>query len=57
MPEELKQLLWKLADTLRGKMDADDLRDDPFNAYGPGDVGTVRVAIEAEIHDEADDGH
>lgn len=27
MPEELKQLLWKLADTLRGKMDADDFRD------------------------------
>ncbi|MBX2897178.1 MAG: type I restriction-modification system subunit M [Cyclobacteriaceae bacterium] len=27
MPEELKQLLWRLADTLRGKMDADDFRD------------------------------
>jgi len=27
MPEELGQLLWKLADTLRGKMDADDFRD------------------------------
>ena len=27
MPEELRQLLWKLADTLRKKMDADDFRD------------------------------
>lgn len=27
MPQELQQLLWKLADTLRGKMDADDFRD------------------------------
>ncbi|MBX2915224.1 MAG: type I restriction-modification system subunit M [Cyclobacteriaceae bacterium] len=27
MPEDLKQLLWRLADTLRGKMDADDFRD------------------------------
>lgn len=27
MPEELKQQLWRIADTLRGKMDADDFRD------------------------------
>lgn len=28
----------------------DDLQDDPFNAYSTDDIGTVRVAIEAEIH-------
>lgn len=27
MPEELKQYLWRIADSLRGKMDADDFRD------------------------------
>jgi type I restriction enzyme M protein len=27
MSEELKQKLWRIADTLRGKMDADDFRD------------------------------
>jgi len=27
MPEELRQLLWRIADTLRGKMDADDFHD------------------------------
>lgn len=27
MPEELRQHLWRIADTLRGKMDADDFRD------------------------------
>lgn len=27
-----------------------DLKDNPFNAYTENDVGTVRVAIEAEIH-------
>jgi type I restriction enzyme M protein len=27
MPEKLEQQLWKIADTLRGKMDADDFRD------------------------------
>lgn len=32
------------------KMTADDLKDDPFNAYTAADSGTVRVAIEQEIH-------
>lgn len=32
------------------KMDTPDLQDDPFNAYTPADKGTIRVAIEAEIH-------
>lgn len=32
------------------KMDRDDLKDDPFNAYSDSDVGTVRVVLEAEIH-------
>jgi len=27
MPEKLEQILWRIADTLRGKMDADDFRD------------------------------
>ncbi|MEZ4974412.1 MAG: type I restriction-modification system subunit M N-terminal domain-containing protein [Cyclobacteriaceae bacterium] len=27
MPEQLEQLLWRIADTLRGKMGADDFRD------------------------------
>ena len=27
MSEDIKQKLWKIADTLRGKMDADDFRD------------------------------
>lgn len=38
------------------KMGAEDLQDDPFNAYSAEDVGTVRVAIEQEIHG-ADDQH
>lgn len=36
------------------KMGEDDLRDDPFNAYTAADTGTVRVAIELEIHDKED---
>ncbi len=32
------------------KLEAADLRDNPFNAYTSNDVGTVRVAVEAEIH-------
>ena len=34
------------------KMAAQDLRDDPFNAYTSSDVGTVRVAVEQDIHGE-----
>lgn len=36
------------------KMGEDDLREDPFNAYSAADTGTVRVAIELEIHDKED---
>jgi hypothetical protein len=32
------------------RLEMDELREDPFNAYTPADVGTIRVAIEAEIH-------
>jgi hypothetical protein len=39
------------------KMTAEDLQDDPFNAYTPADVGTVRVAVELEIHNHDDDHH
>ena len=34
------------------KMAAQDLKDDPFNAYTSSDVGTVRVAVEQDIHGE-----
>jgi hypothetical protein len=44
------------------KMGAEDLKDDPFNAYTIEDTGTIRVAMEIEIHDgpsshSADDHH
>lgn len=32
------------------KLGKEDLKDDPFNAYQPGDIGTIRMAIEMEIH-------
>ncbi len=32
------------------KMAPEDLKDDPFNAYTAEDAGTIRVAIEAEVH-------
>lgn len=38
------------------KMAASDLQDDPFNAYSDEDVGTIRVAMELEIHG-AEDAH
>jgi hypothetical protein len=34
------------------KMKAEDLQDDPFNAYTAADEGTVRVAMELEIHQD-----
>ena len=34
------------------KLTRDDLHDDPFNAYTAQDLGTVRVAIELDIHGE-----
>lgn len=37
------------------KMAAEDLKDNPFNAYTDQDVGTVRVAVESRIHE--DDEH
>lgn len=37
------------------KMTAEELKDDPFNAYTSDDVGTVRVAVEREIHGDGDD--
>lgn len=36
------------------KMAAKDLKDSPFNAYEESDVGTIRMAIEQEIHFEED---
>ena len=38
------------------KLAATDLQDDPFNAYSAEDVGTIRVAVELEIHDR-ESGH
>ena len=37
------------------EMQSKDLKGDPFNAYEPTDVGTIRIAIEEEIHPEGDD--
>lgn len=34
------------------RMDQSDLKDHPFNAYSAADIGSIRVAIEEEIHDE-----
>jgi hypothetical protein len=36
------------------KMGTDDMQDDPFNAYTEDDIGTVRVAMELEIHGNDD---
>lgn len=38
------------------KMQEADLKGNPFNAYEATDVGTIRMAIEQEIHPE-EDGH
>lgn len=38
------------------KMEESDLKDDPFNAYTKEDVGTIRVAIELEIHGSEEEG-
>ncbi len=37
------------------RMTAEDLQDDPFNAYTSADVGTIRVAVELEIHEHEDE--
>lgn len=34
------------------KMASRDLQDDPFNSYAASDDGTIRVAVELEIHGE-----
>ena len=34
------------------KLATNDLKDNPFNAYTAGDLGTIRVAVELEIHDD-----
>lgn len=39
------------------RMKSDELQDDPFNAYSPDDVGTVRVAMELEIHGQDEKNH
>lgn len=35
------------------KLDATDIKDNPFNVYTPEDIGTIRVAIELDIHDHS----
>lgn len=45
---------WKLGDDYIvwvKKMDLNDLKEDPFNSYSLADEGTIRVAVEQEIHD------
>lgn len=39
------------------KMQSQDLKDNPFNAYTIKDIGTIRVAVELEIHQGGMDGH
>ncbi|MGZ5279548.1 MAG: hypothetical protein ACXWC9_06380 [Pseudobdellovibrionaceae bacterium] len=39
------------------KMGNEDMQDDPFNAYSEEDIGTVRVAMELEIHGDQDHRH
>ncbi|MBK26254.1 MAG: hypothetical protein CME70_19805 [Halobacteriovorax sp.] len=39
------------------RMGENDLKDDPFNAYTKNDAGTIRVAIELEIHGDETDTH
>lgn len=39
------------------QMGEDDIKDDPFNAYTKQDIGTIRVAIELEIHGQESDDH
>jgi hypothetical protein len=34
------------------RMENEDLSDDPFNAYSAADVGTIRVAVESNVHGE-----
>ncbi|MEZ0391972.1 MAG: hypothetical protein ACAH59_07150 [Pseudobdellovibrionaceae bacterium] len=36
------------------RMGPQDLKDDPFNAYSKDDVGTIRVAVEVEIHNHSE---
>jgi hypothetical protein len=40
------------------QMTAEDLKDDPFNAYTKKDIGTIRIAKEIEIHGQGEsDSH
>lgn len=51
-------ILWSLANGYIlwiKKMNREDLQSDPFNAYTAADDGTIRVAIEAEIHGPDED--
>jgi hypothetical protein len=39
------------------RMSAEDLKDDPFNAHTKADAGTIKAAVEQEVHDHEDDSH
>jgi len=39
------------------KMGEEDLTGNPFNAYSKEDIGTIRIAIEQEIHGDHDNEH
>jgi hypothetical protein len=39
------------------RMSAEDLKNDPFNAYTKADAGTVRLVVDEEIHGHDDDSH
>lgn len=32
------------------KMNSDDLEGDPYNAYDSSDAGTIKIAVEMDIH-------
>lgn len=44
---------WKLEDGYHcyiAKLDAEYIKEHPFNAYEPEDVGTIKIAVEMDIH-------
>lgn len=51
---------WHLPDGLHAYvkvLSEEDIQDHPYNSYSPEDVGTVKVAIEIDIHSEDEEGH
>ncbi len=54
MQNDQDYVLWKTGNgriVYVQKMALKDLKDNPFNAYTKDDVGTIKVAVELDIHD------